>query len=109
MDQSANQPSFKIWGAPAVGEYLCLSSVPGTPVYARPRDGLTPPALIGYTKSIVAFNGWQNGEDIGIVYYTGGVGWIDGHKITPFQAAYPGQRCIVPGLHRNLRPIFEID
>lgn len=111
--QEAGQPAqgnrFQVWGPPALGEYLCLSATPGTPVYARPNDGLTGPQLIGYTKNVVAFKGWQDGNEIAIVYYTGGVGWIDARNVTPYQPARAGERCIVPGLDRNLRPIFEID
>ena len=109
IGQPSQANQFKVWGPPAIGEYQCLSATPGTPVYARPNDGLGSPQLIGYTKNVVAFKGWSDGEQIAIVYYTGGVGWIDGHTASPCRPEYPGQRCIVPGLNRNLRPIFEID
>lgn len=109
MGQPAQGSRFQVWGRPALGEYLCLSATPGTPVYAQPPDSPMTPQLIGYTKNLVAFKGWQDGNEIAIVYYTGGVGWIDARNVTPYQPTRPGERCIVPGLDRNLRPIFEID
>ena len=101
----AQDPQIAFFGKPAVGEFLCLSSVPNTPIYSRPGTGA---GVLGYTRNVVAFAGMQQGGQIMIITYSGLDGWIDGTKIAPFHGA-PGQRCIVPGRDRLQRPIFEID
>lgn len=98
-------PHIAFWPKPAVGEFLCLSSDPGMPIYSRPGPGA---GVIGYTRNVVAFANMQQGGQIMIVTYNGLDGWIDGTRIRPFKGA-PGQRCIVPGRDGGQRPIFEID
>ena len=98
-------PQYRVWQGPAVGNFLCLTSTPGTPIYAG--DHATGP-IIGYTRSVVAFQGQQNGGWISVVSYDDPrIGWIDGTTIKPFQPAYPGQRCIVT-VDTAQRPIFQI-
>ncbi len=101
----AQDSQTAFFGKPAVGEFLCLSSVPGMPIYSRPGLG---GGILGYTRNVVAFAGMQQGGQIMIITYNGLDGWIDGTKITPFHGA-PSQRCIVPGRDLGQRPIFEID
>jgi hypothetical protein len=86
------------------GYFLCLTSVPGTPIYGAPPSG----AIIGYTGNVVAFAGIQSGRWVSVQTDDGLLGYIDGATIKPFQPAYPGQACVVT-LGVGQRPIFHIN
>jgi len=107
LSASAQQaPQYKLWPAPKLGRWLCLTSTPGTPIYSGPSPG---GQIIGYTRQVVAFQGQQSGRWISIIPYDRPeISWIDGRTIKPFQPAFPGQRCIVYEDTRQ-RPVFEID
>jgi len=98
-------PQYRIWPAPAAGNFLCLAATPGTPIYAHDHEY---GPVIGYTRNVVAFQGQQNGGWISVVSYNGpAIGWIDGTNIRPFQSVYPGHGCIVT-VDAAQRPIFHI-
>jgi hypothetical protein len=85
----AQDPQIAFFTKPAVGEFLCLSSVPNMPIYSRPGPDA---GILGYTRNVVAFASMQQGGQIMIITYSGMDGWIDGTKIAPFHGA-PGQPC----------------
>jgi hypothetical protein len=98
-------PEEKVWQAPRNGDYLCLVVPEGIPVYAHPY-GVTP--LLGYTRTLVAFSGWQEGRWISVQHYDGLMGWIDGTVVKPYQTVYPGHQCVV-GRNAQRQPVFYID
>ena len=96
---------YRLWQAPAAGDFPCLAATPGTPIYASDH-GYGP--VIGYTRNVVAFQGQQNGGRISIVSYNSPViGWIDGTTTRPFQSVDPGHGCVVT-VDAAQRPIFHI-
>ena len=92
------------YARPAIGKYLCLSVEPGTPVALHPGGS----EIIGYTRNVVAFYGVQLGKYVSVIYYNGALGWVDGLKIRPYHGPRRNSKCIVPGVDRQLRPIFVI-
>jgi hypothetical protein len=96
---------FHYWPKPVNGEFLCLSAIPGTPVYAYPGSN----QVIGFTRNVVAFGGESQGGQVMIVYYTGINGWVDSAKLSPFHGSRPGQACIIPGRTLQQQPIFQIN
>lgn len=105
-DISAQQqtPSFKVYLRPANGYFLCLSSVPGTPIHANAPAGTS----VGQTGDVVAFAGFSE-RRLG-QYST--LWWLTrlGYRLSAqaFPAGPSG-----PAVHSNLgihqEPVFYID
>ncbi len=97
-------PQYRVWHQAAIGAFLCLASVPGTPIYSG-AGSFNP--IMGYTTNVVAFSSLQNRRWISIQTYNGLMGWIDGTTIKPFQTVHPWETCIVT-IDAAQRPIFHI-
>ena len=85
-------PHYRIWPHPANGDFLCLTSMPGSPIHGGAD---APGQIVGYTGAVVAFAGIQNEHRLAIQQDNGILGYVDDTAVKAFQPAYPGQACIV--------------
>ena len=88
-------PHYRIWPHPANGDFLCLTTVPGTPIYG---GGEAAGQTVDHTGSVVAFAGIQNEHRLAVQRDNGILGYVDDKAVKAFQPAYPGQACIVTAI-----------
>ena len=88
LEAGQQAPHYRIWPHPANGDFLCLTSVPGSPIHGGAN---APGQIVGYTGNVVAFAGIQNEHCLAIQQDDRILGYVDDTAVKAFQPAIPGR------------------